>query len=260
MLKVYHLLFVLCLSFTACSVLEEPEELTIINIGADYILELSQTLQLGPNALMINVQHSATKNCANSFIDLSASLVGDQIQLVLGEIIQNEPCFITDELIDAQSSFDLSPRQYDINISIKDVAQNHGTIDVSLDSYSIALDSENGILLEEPMIKIIPDQIAWGLITFDEAEHQSAIANLINESKEKNTYHNLVDGNYGYFTIKDSELNLSGLSTNESYNEIFIIKQKESFDELTSRFELLSQQDPSIKIQLLNSTGAVYAN
>lgn len=257
MIKVNHFLFLLICSLSACSVLEEPEELAIINIGTDYIIELNQTLQLGPNSLMINVQHSDTQNCANSYIDMSASLVGDQIQLILGEVIHEGPCQMSNELITAHSSFDLSPRQYDINISIKNVAQNHGTIDVSLDRYSLHLDSENGILIEDPIVKIIPDQYAWGLINFDLSEHQSTISELIREVQNDNIPHNLDDGNYGYFDIKDGAIHVNQNGSSGRFKEVFILKQKESFDDLISGFELLSQF-PQVQIQLFNSTGAEY--
>lgn len=258
MLKKFFFSSVLCLCFAACSVLEEPDELTIINISADYVIELSQSLQLGPNLLMINVRSTEMKNCKNSYIDMNTNIAGDQIQLILGEIIHADPCDEISGYVEAQSSFELSPRQYNINISLKNVVQNHGIIDVHLDRYQLNLETENGILLKEPIVKIIPDGYAWGQIKLADQDHLSTLNDVIVEVQEANIPHNLDDGNYGYFIIRDGQILLSQEDKHEGI-EVFIVKQEESFEELTSRFEQFSNLYQT-DIQLISSTGDSYSN
>lgn len=259
MLKMILFSAVFCLYLSGCSVLEEPDELTIVNISADYVIELSQSLQLGPNLLMINVQSTETKNCKNSYIDLSTNATGNQIQLILGEIIHSNPCDNIDGFIEAQSSFEVSPRQYSINISLKNVVQNFGVIDVSLDRYQLNLESENGIYIKDPMVKIIPDGYVWGQIKLDEVDHQSTLESVILEAQQKNSSHNLDDGNYSYFIIEDGEIVLPLENSNDIIPYSFIVKQEESFEALTNRFETFSQQYAA-DIQLISSTGDQYLN
>lgn len=258
MLKIFFFSSVLCLCLTACSVLEEPDELTIINISADYVIELSQSLQLGPNLLMINVRSTDSKNCTNSYIDMSTNVAGDQIQLILGEIIHPAPCDELSGYVEAQSSFELSPRQYSINISLKNVVQNHGIIDVLLDRYQLNLETENGILIKEPVVKIIPDGYAWGQIEVANQDHQSTLNDVLATVQEANIPHNLDDGNYGYFIIRDGQIELSQEDKQDAI-EVFIVKQEESFEELTNRFKQFSNLYQT-DIQLTSSTGDSYSN
>lgn len=259
MLKVILFLVVLCLYLPGCSILEEPDELIIVNISADYVIELSQSLQLGPNLLMINVRSTDTKNCDNSYIDMSTNASGDQIQIILGEIIHSIPCDNIDGFIEAKSSFEVSPRQYNINISLKNVVQNFGVIDVSSDRYQLNLESENGISLKYPMVKIIPDGYVWGQIKLNEVDHESTLKSVILETQQKNSSHNLGDGNYSYFIIKDGELVLPQENANNMLPNSFIVKQEESFEELTNRFETFLMQYKA-DIQLISSTGDKYSN
>lgn len=259
MQKVILFSLVLCLYLQGCSVLEEPDELSIVNISADYVVELSQSLQLGPNLLMINVQSTETKNCQNSYIDLSTNVTGDQIQLILGEVIHSNPCDQIDGFIEAESFFEVSPRQYSINISLKNVVQNHGVINVSLDRYQLNLESENGIYIKDPMIKIIPDGYVWGKINLDEIGPQSTLETVVLEAHQKNSLHNLEDGNYSHFIIKDGEIQLPQEDITDTLTKSFIVKQEESFEEITKRFETFSLQYKST-IQLLSSTGDTYSN
>jgi len=255
MLKVFVYIISLCCILQACSVFEDPEEFTLVNIDDNYIIELSQTLQVGPNALLFNIQSIQTDNCIDSHIDVESNIVQNQLQLILGDIVTQEPCQKIQNQLESSAVFALKPRDYRLNISLKDVTQNFGIVYVSEENFFIDLETENGIIIDQQKVSIIPDGYIWGSITMSKSQDLLQLKNLMDHLESMTQPNDLGDGDYSFFEIKNGSLILSDESTKNLLEEQFIFKQKSKFDVLKISLSHFAEQYPNAKIEVLNSIG-----
>jgi len=260
MLKAYIYLFILSFLAQACSVFEEPEEFTLVNIGTDYIIELSQTLQLGSNAMLFNIKTTQMDNCIDSHIDVESKIIENQLQLILGDIITHNPCLQIPNQLESSAKFTLSTRDYDINISLKDVIQNFGTVSVSDESFTIELETENGIIIGQQKINIIPDDYIWGRIGISDINNKSQLKNIVKHIQSINQPHALKDGNYSFFEIREATLSLPRSTEKLIAEEEFLVRQTADFEIIKNSLAQFSEQFPEAKIQIMNSVGESILN
>jgi len=252
--SVLYIIALFCV-LQSCSVFEEPEEFTFVNVGADYIIELSQTLETGINALLFNIQSTQINNCIESHIDVKTSVTDSELQLILGNIISQDPCIRIANQLESSAKFDLGIRNYNINISLQDVIQNYGTVAVSNESFTIELETENGIIIGQQKINIIPDGYVWGRVGVADIQNLAALKNVISFIKNATFKHDLKDGNYSFFEIRNSNIELPKNTDRIAAKEEFIFKQESDFDLLKNALSQFSEQYPSAKIEVYNSTG-----
>jgi len=239
----------------SCSVFEDPEEFTFVNVGADYIIELSQSLEIGNNALLFNIQSTQMNNCVESHIDVKTSVTNSELQLILGNIISQDPCLRIPNQLESSAKFDLDTRNYNINISLQDVIQNFGTVAVSNESFTIELETENGIIIGQQKINIIPDGFVWGRIGIADIQNLAPLKNVISLMQNATKKHDLKDGNYSFFEIRNANIVLPKSTARIAAKEEFIFKQTSDFDLLTDALSQFSEQYPDATIQVFNSTG-----
>lgn len=258
MTKVYLYITLYILTVSSCSLFEEPEQLTIVNIGTDYFVELSQTLQSGTNPLLLNVTSIEQNNCKDSYIDIQSNLIGRQINLTLGEIISPSQCAKTDHQLSSDVEFELQESDYNINISLKDIVQNHGHIMVSDEKFTIELETENGITIGQQTINIIPDGYVWGSISANDIRNVESIKNLISDLEAQHLPHNLNNGNYSYFEVKDGKVSILDTQEEGTYFEHFLLKQEGFFKDFRQELVFFSEENPNISMSVFDSVGNSY--
>lgn len=259
MTKALLYLTVLIITISSCSLFEEPDELTIVNIGTDYFVELSQTLVPGKNALELRVTSLEQNTCDGSYIDINSQLTSNQIQLILGEIISPEPCAKTVNQLTSNIEYALTESNYDINISLKDIAQNHGHIMVTDDKFTIELETENGITIGQQTINIIPDGFVWGSISTNDIRQTQSMKSLLNELEISNHPHSLKDGNYSHFEIEDSNVDIKDIENQGTYYEYFLLKQQSTFHTIQTQLESFSEENQLIRISAFSSMGETFS-
>lgn len=252
--SIIYILALFCV-LQSCSVFEEPEEFAFVNVGTDYIIELSQTLETGSNALLFNIQSIQLNNCIESHIDVKSNIISNEIQLVLGNIISPEPCIRIPNQLESSAKFDLDTRNYSINISLQDVIQNFGTVAVSNESFTIELETENGIIVGQQKINIIPDGYVWGSIGILNLQNHADLKRIQAHIQSVTQKHELDDGNYSFFEVKNENVIVPKHGDRIAAKEEFLFKETTDFELLKNALSLFAEQFPDAKIQVMNSTG-----
>ncbi len=257
MKKILSLLVsILCIA--SCSVIEDPEEITLVNIGTDYFLEVSQSLQTGPNSLRIDITSLDTDNCESSYIDHTYKALPHLIRVNLNDIVHPSPCIQQKGAIQSSIELPLEQWKYEMNILFKGIVQNDGSLEVTEDKFKLKLETENGIVVLRQEINIIPDGYIWGRLKIANVDDLNGVKNTIEEIRQNNSKSELSNGNYGYFEVDG---NLVTLLTGESVSgitETFLLKQDQSFSDLQLYAARFSELHPEVAIELYSSEGASY--
>jgi len=245
-------LAIACLA--SCSLIEEPEEITIVNIGTDYVLEVSQKLSPGPNPFQIDISSIETDNCQNSTIGLSTTHSGNDITLDLKDIINPNKCIRVSESVKANVDLSLELGLYNIVVSLKDITQNQGILEVTEERFKMELETENGIVVLRQEILRIPDEYFWGQFKLNDIQELSAVKNFLVELQNDHSKNELSDGNYGYFKLNSGSLQFENSEVG-SLVENFIFKENHSFLQVKNAVSNFAERHPSVDVQLFHSSG-----
>jgi len=238
----------------SCSLIEDPEEITIVNIGTDYFLEVSQKLSQGPNPFQIDISSIDKDHCQNSSISLSTIHHGQDITLNLKDIIDPAKCIPLEESVKAEVDLNLEVGLYNINVSLKDITQNRGILEVTGERFKMELETENGIVVLRQEIQIIPDGYFWGQFKINDIQDLSSVKSFLIELQKEHLDNDLNDGNYGYFELKGGHIVFDAEEVG-SLVENFIFKEQHSFLEVRKTVSDFNERHPSIDIELFHSSG-----
>jgi len=244
----------------SCSVVGDPDEIILVNIGTDYFLEVSQSLVSGPNALRIDITSFDTDNCENSYIDFSYSSSPNLIRINLDDIVDPINCVSLNEPVSDFLDFELLKGRYDMTILFKDILQNDGEVEVTDDQFKLKLETENGVVVLRQQITMLPDGYVWGRMKINDVEDLSQVKLLITELKQNNFESELSNGNYGHFEIDGHLVSILSGEPHKGITESFIMKQNQSFGEMQLLLSQFSESHPKVDIEFFSSEGETYQN
>jgi hypothetical protein len=144
--------------------------------------------------------------CENNVIDYSSNVSSEGLLLYLHEIITPANCITAESFIHADASFGfLNNGTYRVEVTLKDVIQNLGTLTVTPDAYTLNLETQDGIELKNKVLRRIPKGYLWGYVGFsDAAQGGPKASSFLTELGSKATSRTLPEGNYGYFIINEN--------------------------------------------------------
>jgi len=251
-------LLVLVSWLAACSVIDEPEEITLVNIGTEYYIELGQSLQIGPNSLRIDISTFDTNNCESSYIDFTFEALPHLIRINLDDTVHPSPCIKTEEAIQSSIDLPLSQGVYEMNILLKGIVQNDGAVVVTKDKFKLKLETENGVIVLRQEINIIPDGYVWGRFKVLDANDLTEVKKAVQKIRDSNSKSELANGNYGYFEVNGHQVTLLTGAPASGITETFLLKSDQAFSALESLMVRFSELHPNVKIELYDSQGAFY--
>jgi hypothetical protein len=248
----------------SCSLFEDPQEQTQIEVTSEFQLELSQLLIPGPNPLMIKVSTINTPSCKESKIRILKSQDSKEITVGIIDIFNPINCEITNEVISESVNFLLNNGQFGFTLFLnasstnqfQNAISNMGTINSSYDRFSLMLDTQNGFELGDMVIQKIPDKLLWGYLVAQNEEELSIFNDLINHiSDQVDDNLGLDNGNYGYFSFQDGQISDITMENNPIYSKSFIYHSNNSAVELSAHFAEFKEQHPNVIIHVQHSEG-----
>lgn len=255
LMKSKLLFLIFCTSaLFSCSVLEEPESQTIINLSDLYEISLNQQLKSGKNALILEISTKEDLHCPEATFDVSRSTSGKVFSITISDAPKIENC--VHELIRLTESVPTGIDQgtYDISFNVNSIVTDSGFLNVGDQEFELQLSTFDGITLSNPVLKMIPDETVWGVVytkvggTPDEVDLVSDIVSQLLDPIE------LSDGEYGYFNIKNKEWNLkfpfdeSGEVTSKS----FLNSSTTDINTFTTLKKEMEEQYPNIGIEIFH--------
>ena len=250
------LVFIIVLINSSCSLFQDPNEQTMINIEEEYRVDLWQDLVPGENPLEIVVSTVISSPCNNSEMRLAKVVSGSKIFVSIIDIINPTNCEPTSDPLLNSVLFDLSSGSYDVDFDLDLAVSNNGVLDITESNFSLNMDTPNGIKMGITNLQRIPNDRIWGSIEVSNESELSLINNFLNSLQQySNPTHGLSSGNYGHFSINNQGgVSLYGEPAH-SLMRHFIVHSNANPQEIKFLFEGFRQSNPGSTLLAVNSDG-----
>ncbi|MEM1320397.1 MAG: hypothetical protein AAGG75_09075 [Bacteroidota bacterium] len=221
-------------------------------IDDEFNVSLWEDLNLDGRDLRFRLSTINDQDCLNSNIDYSLRIQGEDIILSINDLMDPPDCI--SGMAPANASVligQLENGSYPLQINLKNEIVNEGALKVTHTQYSIELNSDHGIVLDEERLLRIPDQTIWGFVGYKNAALSTV--NEFTEAAAAVTAPKLLTiGNYGYFTIADGNEIVLNEQSEFSNTQTLILHLDESnaaaFTELVDTYRSNYGEELEIKI------------
>ena len=226
-----------------------------INIEDEFKVIPWETLDGDSRTFHLNVETIKSESCENTTIDVAPSTVGSDISFTIHAVPEPDcpaPIFVANANVEIGL---LNFQSYDLIISLKNVIQNKGTLDVTGDYYDLKMTDLNGIVLPEKRLYKVPQNSIWGYIAYDDNGSSTVADNFVSEVSDLSDGLEYIDGFYGYFSSLNNELTI--LNKNFSQNSIrtFGFAFDGDSADLESILETYRTQNLGVEFKIYTSLG-----
>ena len=254
----FGFLFFLVVAFSNCKKTELNPSV-IINVEDDFYIDIFENLD--DKVFHITVKSIQQQDCQNALIDYSLDTSDeDQIVISINDIIEpetcipgNAPAFVSIPIENVEE------RSYNIQINLKDVINNKGSLTISNTDYFLGMNTENGIELLHKILYKIPKNTIWGYVGYEEENGKTTAESFIKEIEDISTNMN-IDGGYdigyyGYFNIlEDRNFSLSS-EPEDKFHTSFIFSFDGASQEITAIIDSYCNSNPGINFIVFNEEG-----
>lgn len=187
----------------SCNKENTPE--LIINLEEEFSIELWEHLNQNSKQFQLNFRtFKKTFSCANYGLNLNNSQVGNNLFVTLLDVQEPIDCQAGNGPAKGSANYgELAKGIYSLKINLNDEVANNGILEISDDKYSLQMESENGISIEEEVLYKIPSGLFWGGAQInDRAVWENFLQDLAMISQPIT----LNQGNYGHFKNETNRL------------------------------------------------------
>ncbi|MEO1410346.1 MAG: hypothetical protein AAFW73_10730 [Bacteroidota bacterium] len=254
---------VVVLFFSACSKEEEAPQNVVFDLEEEFLLELREALSpTEERDLLLGIKSVQEFDCENYELNSSVNLTNDEfIRVTVTDLIQPDDCVPGQSPALGQAQVGpLNEKEYLLNFSIVHQISNAGQLIVHPDYYRLSFnESVNGVSVAQPTLRRIPQQSVWGYLDYD-ARDLLVAENLLRDMEELLEFTYATPGNYGYFTLSDSnQVILTSETPTTLTRQTFLLQLRGTVDELQDKVEEVycPQYRDKIELKIYTSTGAV---
>ena len=225
---------------------------------------MRENLQEESRHLLLDIATKDSVNCGHCYIVTNFSIADKTIQIEIEDIVR-EDNFPADLDI-AKSTIDLgylSPKEYQVTISLKNVVASTGKLIVSAQSYQLLFDDNtNGFVIENSDIRKLSDGLVWGYVGFDQSSLWEQGTHFINTVNNFNTQELVAPGDYGYFVADNNNvMNTYRATISQNYYIPILMKSNATAEDFSA---LLQQYPNSISfpfhVEIFRANGGTFKN
>jgi len=226
-----------------------------INIEKEFKILPWETLSSSDRSFHLNIETIQPKSCENSQIDFTPTNIGNQISLIIKDIPEPDcpaPFFSANANYELGS---LSPIEYSLQISLKDLVHNEGSLIVTDEYYEIAMENLDGIIIPNTKLYKVPEAMIWGYVSYSSANEAVYSEGFIDEVKGISENEEFQNGYYGYFSIENNSLNILNEDLPKLFNPTFGFKFQDEISQLETILADYRSLYPNIDFKIFTSTG-----
>jgi len=135
----------------------------VVDIPAAFRVQMEEKFQPGDRPLEVALSSVEVLDCTNFTIDYELDQSSLAFLLAIKDFVLSEPCEPGLGVATNRISLGiLKPGQYELVISLKDVIRNTGLLIVHPESYSILLETKDGLIVSPNPLCRVPDKAIWG--------------------------------------------------------------------------------------------------
>lgn len=250
---------VVAFALVGCKLESLQDPIIVTNIEKEFYINLWEELYPNTRNLRIDLQSIKNQDCLNYTIEYKWEAASNQFDLEINDITAPADCLPGIGPANAKIGVgDLENQFFKMKIGLGEAVINEGQLVVDGETYTLQMDTEEGIIIPEKVLRRVPSSSVWGFVAYQNGTDQSTANDLL---EQLNTFGNpmtLTEGKYGYFSFLDNKLLVSGAPETGQVSS-FIIEydgDQKAIQEVVENFR--ANHSGSVSLKVLTSTGEVY--
>ncbi len=259
--KLFVSALLLVLLLPSCKIEQLDNPIIVPLVDQEFNLALWEVLSPSGSTLDVQMRTVLNEPCINTTILSDYQKSGNQLELVIFEILPPEDCqpgvapaFGSETLEDATSGVN------NIQVELQGVVVNSGKLTITDTRYTVEMDTEDGIGWEQYELLKIPTGALWGYVTFQEPEQVDFANDFFTQLTERTAPLYAEDGYYGYFELSDEGNQLEVKDQPEApFQQRFLLQfygEEMEIDELVTNFR--SNAPDGVEVKVLDFEGNVW--
>ncbi len=255
----WMLVGIVVFALVGCKLESLQDPIIVTNIEKEFYINLWEELYPNSRNLRIDLQSIKNQDCLNYSIDYKWNAASNQFDLAINDIVSPMDCLPglgpANAIIDVG---DLENQFFKMNIGLGETVVNEGQLLVNSESYTLQMDTEEGIIIPEKVLRRVPNNSVWGFVAYQNSQDLPIASDLLGQL---NTFGNpltLTEGKYGYFSFLDSKLLVSGAPATGQVSS-FIIEyegEQKAIQEVVDNFR--ASHAGSVTLKVFTSSGDTY--
>jgi hypothetical protein len=206
LLHIRPLLFLALFCLGSCQLERLQEPIVIVkDIEPEFYIDVQEYLHPTNRQLKFRVRTIKDQECLNGSVETDYYILGREIELSINSI--KEPADCQAGVAPAKSEVyagQLTNGSYKFDVALRNTVVNNGRLTVSDDSYTIKMETQEGIVFLHNNLWKMPDDAFWGYVVCKEEEWESLNAELTENLNGLAAPADYRSGFYGYFEINNN--------------------------------------------------------
>ncbi len=197
-------LFVIA-SMMMVSCKKDPNKDSFVDVEKEFNIQPWEKLTESGGVFQLQISTVKNQDCGGTGINTNFSSANNKFVTTILSL--RNPATCNGTLSPAQDSVDLGqlPKgTYSININLRDVVSNTGTLTIEDQKFRLDMNKKDGINVPKTEIFRVPRGLIWGSVSFDNTQNAILAKFLDKLSKIATSVSDIPKGDYGYFNVKDA--------------------------------------------------------
>lgn len=226
-----------------------------VSIEEEFKILLWEKLSPTGSSFHLNIETIKSNSCENTTIDVAPSAAVSNISITIHDIpVPDCPAPIFPATAEVELG-NMSEEVYEVQISLKNVVHNEGTMTVTPDFYEVKMKELNGIIVPQKRLNKIPTNTIWGYVTYSESSLDVVAEDFISEISAIATGRTYEDGYYGYFSVDNNKITILNNNITLNVNESFGFNYSGDYTQLINILSNYRSQNSGMEFKIYTSTG-----
>lgn len=225
------ILLLLVTGWYGCTFNNVDDPKVVANIEDEFSIRLWETLSPTGRSLQLQTETLAEEDCLNYEITYQVLRLNNRIRTSINDIIEPDDCLVGKSRPTAKidlGEVDNGLYEFEVNLNNSTII-NTGQMVVNDESYTVEMNSTNGITLVPWQLLRVPEQTVWGYLSADAVDNIAS--EFMEELNSAATAREFLAGDYGYFTVNDNNVDLP-IDTEFTEKYAFLINYTGELSEL----------------------------
>ena len=255
----WMLVGVVAFALVGCKLESLQDPIIVTNVEKEFYINLWEELYPNARNLRIDLQSIKNQDCLNYTIDYKWEANSNQFDLEINDITPPADCLPGIGPANAKIGVgDIDNQIIKMRIGLGDAVINEGQLVVNSEAYTLQMDTEEGIIIPEKVLRRVPNNSVWGFVAYQDSADQMTASDLVIQLSSFGDPIALKEGKYGYFSFLDNKLLVSGAPETGQVSGFIMAYDgdEKAIQEVVENFR--TQHTGSVSLKVLTSTGSIY--
>lgn len=198
------LILVLSSLLSACGWLNNGPDDSVVDISEEFSVYAVEGFSEDGRTIILKMS-TLDNMCETSEIELETSQSNDYIDVRIKKVQEPDTCLTQMKTLRSSAEFDVISRQrYYLNISLRDIVDNTGNIEIYDDRILTNIEDQEGIVVDPVETLRLPENTIWGYARSFEVDYTGQIIDFVTDLSIISQSIVLKPGQYSGFTIDNT--------------------------------------------------------